>query len=140
MKIEQLVNQYKGLSEAELVKVGREAYGLFGNRMDRKGYNKQEIVEFAAMLARLAAGADRFGTEEELKLFEKITGIETDKYEFALMTKNANSEEFVKAVDEIVDSLDPATKDGALAFVAVFFAADNHLSEVELALLKRLEA
>ena len=56
------------------------------------------------------------------------------------MTKNANSEEFVNGLDAVVDSLDPATKDGVLAFVAVFFVADNHLSKKEMAILKRLEA
>ncbi|MCR5185282.1 MAG: hypothetical protein K6C32_04310 [Bacilli bacterium] len=140
MKIEQLLEKYKGLNQAQLIAEGKEAYALFGSRMDRQGYKKEEVVQFATMLARLAAGADRFGTKEELGLFEQITGIDTDKYEFALMTKNANEEEFVRVIDEIVDSLDPATKDGALQFVAVFFAADNHLSEKELALLKRLEA
>ena len=140
MKIEQLLEQYQSFNEAQLIEAGRNAYSQFGVRMDRKGYSEKEVVEFAVMLVRLAAGADRFGTKEELDLFGKITGIDTDKYEFALMTKNANSEEFVNGLDAVVDSLYPATKDGVLAFVAVFFVADNHLSKKEMAILKRLEA
>ena len=140
MKIEQLFEQLKGLGREELVKEGREAYGLFGTRMSRKGYKNDEIVAFATMLVRLAAGADNFGGKEELELFQAVTGIETDPYEFKAMTKNADDPEFIRVIDEIVDSLDPASKDAALKFAAVFFAVDNHLGEKEIALFKRLEA
>ena len=140
MKIELLFAEYKNLSPEQLVVKGREAYALFGEKMDRAGYNEKEIVEFATMLVRLAAGADRYGSKEELALFEAITGINTDKYEFALMAKNANDEAFVAGIDAIVDSLAADAKDAALRFAAVFFASDNHLNDKEIALFKRLEA
>lgn len=140
MKIEELLNQYKGLNEAQLVEAGKKAYAVFGEKMDRNGYDRKEVVAFATMLVRLAAGADRYGSKEELALFEKVTGIDTDEFEFASMTRNAGEEEFVRVIDEIVDSLDRESKDAALSFVAVFFAADNHFNPKEVALLKRLEA
>ena len=140
MKIEQLFEEYKGLRKEQLIEKGREAYAAFGEKMDRAGYSKKEVVAFATMLVRLAAGADRFGTKEELDLFEAATGIDTDEYEFASMTKNAHDESFISAIDEIVDSLEKDAKEAALRFAAVFFAADNHLGEKEIALFKRLEA
>ena len=140
MKIEQLFAEYKGLNKQQLIQKGRAAYAKFGEIMDRKGYNEKEIVQFATMLVRVAAGADRYGSDEELELFQEVTGIKTDKYEFALMAKNADNESFVNAIDEIVDSLDQEAKDAALVFAAIFFASDNHLNKKEIALFERLEA
>lgn len=140
MKIEQLFAEYKNLNKEQLIQKGREAYAKFGELMDRKGYNEKEIVQFATMLVRLAAGADRYGSDEELALFQEVTGIETDKFEFALMAKNADDEAFVSAIDEIVDSLDKDAKDAALRFAAIFFASDNKLGKKEIALFERLEA
>ena len=140
MKIEVLFAEYKNLTKQQLVEKGREAYAVFGEKMDRVGYNKKEIVEFATMLVRLAAGADRYGSKEELELFQEITGIATDEYEFALMSKNANDEAFIAGIDAVVDSLALDAKEAALKFAAVFFASDNHLNEKEIALFKRLEA
>ena len=140
MKIEQLFAEYKGLNKQQLIQKGREAYAKFGEIMDRKGYKEEEVVQFATMLVRLAAGADRYGSDEELELFQAVTGIKTDKFEFALMTKNADDESFVSAIDEIVDSLDKDAKDAALRFAAIFFASDHHLNAKEIALFKRLEA
>lgn len=140
MKIEVLFAEYKNLNKQQLVEKGRAAYAVFGEKMDRAGYNEKEIVEFATMLVRLAAGADRYGSQEELDLFQQITGIETDKYEFALMSKNANDESFIAGIDAVVDSLAQDAKDAALRFAAIFFASDNHLNEKEIALFKRLEA
>jgi len=140
MKIEQLFAEYKGLNKQQLIQKGREAYAKFGEIMDRKGYNEKEVVQFATMLVRLAAGADRYGSEEELELFQEVTGIKTDKFEFALMAKSADDESFISAIDEIVDSLDKDAKDAALRFAAIFFASDNHLGKKEIELFKRLEA
>lgn len=140
MKIEELFNQLKGFSREELVKQGREAYAQFGEKMSRVGYKHDEIVAFATMLVRLAAGADNFGGKDELELFEAVTNIKTDPYEFKAMTRNADDPEFIRVIDEIVDSLDAASKEAALKFAAVFFAVDNHLGEKEIALFKRLEA
>ena len=140
MKLENLFNEYKALSKAQLVEKGREAYSLFGTQMDKAGYDKKEVVSFATMLVRLAAGADNFGTKEELELFEAITGIDTDEYEFAAMTKNANEESFVNQIDQIVDSLNAEAKEAALRFAALFLSADNRLGEKEKALFQRLEA
>ena len=140
MKIEQLFAEYKGLNKEQLIQKGREAYAKFGEIMDRKGYNEKEIVQFATMLVRLAAGADRYGADEEFELFQAITGIATDKFEFALMAKNADEESFISAIDEIVDSLDKEAKDAALVFAAIFFASDNRLNKKEIALFERLEA
>ena len=140
MKIQELFEQYKGLKHEDLVKAGREAYAGFGLAMDKNGYDKKEVVAFATMLVRLAAGADKYGSKAEFELFQEVTGIPTDAYEFQAMAKNAGEEGFVKAIDEIVDSLQPAAKEAALRFAAIFFSADNHLSESEIALFKRLEA
>ena len=139
MKIEQLFAEYKGLNKQQLIQKGREAYAKFGEIMDRKGYNEKEIVQFATMLVRVAAGADRYGTEEELELFQEVTGIKTDKYEFALMAKNADDESFVNAIDEIVDSLDKKAKEAALEFVALFLVSDEKLSAEEERIFKLLE-
>lgn len=140
MKIELLFAEYKGLNKEQLIQKGREAYAKFGEIMDRKGYKENEIVQFATMLVRLAAGADRYGAEEELELFQAVTGIKTDVFEFSLMAKRADDESFVNAMDEIVDSLDKEAKDAALRFAAVFFASDHHLGKKEIALFERLEA
>lgn len=140
MKLEELFEQYQKLSKDELVAEGHKAYSEFGEKMSEKGYAHNEIVAFATMLTRLAAGADRYGSEEELDLFQEVTGIKTDAYEFRAMTKNADDAKFVESIDEIVDSLNAPAKNAALRFAAIFFASDDHLSQKEKDLFKRLEA
>lgn len=140
MKVKELLEQYKALSREQLIEEGRKNYAVFGEKMNRSGYKPQEIVSFATMLVRLAAGADRRGSKDEFELFQAVTGIETDEREFSLMAKNAHLEEFVSAIDEIVDSLDRDAKEAVLKFAAIFFAADSELNEREVELFKRLEA
>ena len=92
------------------------------------------------MLVRLAAGADNFGSEAEFELFQAVTEIKSDIYEFKAMVRNSEEEGFVAAIDEVVDSLDKELKEAALRFAALFFAVDNHLNQKEADLFKRLEA
>lgn len=140
MKLNELLDSYKSLSFEQKLAEAKVAYKDLGTRMQAAGYSADEIDDFATMLVRLAAGADKHSSEKELELFEKATGIDTDEYEFFAMNKNAADESFVSAIDEIVDSLKADAKEAALRFVALFFVADNELSAKEKALLARLEA
>ena len=140
MKIQELLNNYKSLSFEQKLAQAKVAFADLGARMQEAGYSPKEVKDFATMLVRLAAGADRHSSEAELKLFEEATGIDTDEYEFFAMNKNAADESFVSAIDEIVDSFGFAAKEAALRFVALFFVADNQLSNKENELLARLEA
>ena len=140
MKVKELLEGLKGLSYEQKLAEAKKAYADLGREMQAAGYPQKEVEAFATMLVRLAAGADRHSSESELKLFEEATGIDTDKYEFFAMNKNAASESFVSAMDEIVDSLKAQAKAAALRFVAVFFVVDNELSAKELEVLTRLEA
>ena len=139
MKVKELLANYKSLSFEQKLEEAKKAYAELGARMQASGYSADEIDDFATMLVRLAAGADKHSSAEELELFEKATGIKTDKYEFFSMNKNAGEEAFVSAIDEIVDSLKKETKAAAVKFVALFFVVDNELSDKEKALLARLE-
>ena len=140
MKVKEFLESYKSLSYEEKLAEAKKAYAELGARMQASGYSADEIDDFATMLVRLAAGADRHSSEAELKLFEEATGIKTDKYEFFAMNKNAASESFVSSMDEIVDSLKKEAKVAALRFVALFLVADNELSAKEKAIFDRLEA
>ena len=140
MKLEELFNQYRNLRKEELVKEGRRVYSALGAGMSKKGYSQKEVLGFATMLVRLAAGADNFGSEAEFELFQAVTEIKSDIYEFKAMVRNSEEEGFVAAIDEVVDSLDKELKEAALRFAALFFAVDNHLNQREADLFKRLEA
>lgn len=140
MKIKELLNNYKDLSFEQKLADAKVAFQDLGARMQEAGYSPKEVNDFATMLVRLAAGADKHSSENELRLFEEATGIDTDEYEFFSMNKNASEESFVSAIDEIVDSLKPVAKEAALRFVALFFVVDNELSAKEKELLARLEA
>lgn len=139
MKVKEVLANYKNLSFEQKLEEAKKAYAELGARMQAAGYSADEIDDFATMLVRLAAGADKHSSAEELKLFEEATGIKTDKYEFFAMNKNAGEESFVSAVDEIVDCLKKEAKASAVRFVALFFVVDNELSDKEKALLARLE-
>ena len=139
MKLQDLFNAYANLNNQERFEAGRKAFERLGVALSKLGYSAEEIASLACSLVRLAAGADKYGSEEEFNLFVKVTGIELDKFEFYAMVKHANSEGYVAPMDQIVDALNPEAKAAALDFVAFFFSADHELSEAEKALFKRLE-
>ena len=140
MKIQELLDNYKSLTFEQKLAEAKVAFADLGARMQEAGYSPKDVKDFATMLVRLASGADKHASEQELDLFEKATGIDTDEYEFFSMNKRAGEEAFVSAIDEIVDSFGFGAKEAALRFVALFFVADNELSPKEEQLLARLEA
>ena len=140
MKLQELLKQYAALPQDKKVEEAKVGFNQLLKEMGKLSYSKKEIVSFAVALVRLAAGADNFASENEYKLFVEASGVELNKFEFFDMVKNADSEDFVSGMDEIVDSLNPAAKNAALAFVALFLVSDAKLSAQEEALFKRLEA
>ena len=139
MKVKELLKSYKDLSFEQKLEEAKVAYSELKARMKVAGYSEKEVKDFATMLVRLAAGADNHSSAEELDLFEKATGIDTDEYEFFAMNKNGDDEAFVGAIDEVVDSLKKETKAAAVKFTALFFVVDNELSDKEKEVLARLE-
>ena len=140
MKFEVLAERYSKLPHDKKVDTGKAVFKLLNAKLAKLGYSEKEILSFAVQLARLAAGADNAAAEEEHKLLVEITGIELDKFEFFAMIKNAEKEDFVRPMDEIVDSLDKEAKEACLTLVALFISTDKQISPLEKALFDRLEA
>ena len=140
MKLQELFNKYSSLPLDKKVEAAKVAYGQLVREMGKLSYKEKEIVSFAVSLVRLAAGADNFASESEFNLFVEASNVKINKFEFFDMVKNADSEDFIAAMDEIVDSLSKEAKDAALGFVALFLASDAKLNAKEEELFKRLEA
>ena len=140
MKLEQLFEKYAVLSGPQRIEEGKEALKKLEEEMGKLNYNKKEIISFAVSLARLSAGADNFASEKEYDLLVKVSDIEITKFEFFDMVKNADKEDFIASMDDVVDSLARPAKDAALTIVALFLSVDSKLSEEEKVLFDRLEA
>ena len=139
MRLEELKARYAKMNESEKVGEGQKAFNRLANEMIRFGYRRQEAVSFGCLLVRLAAGSDKYASEEEYNLFKDSTGVELTLEEFKDMVKGAGKDDFVKVIDEIVDSLDRKAKDAALEFVALFLVSDADLDAKEKEVFKLLE-
>ena len=122
----------------EIENAGKKLFEGLLAEMVRLGYSRDEADDFAALLVRLACGADNVASKEEYELFQKVTGVELSIHEFYDLIKGGDEESFVASMDEIVDGLDGAAKQAALAFVEFFLNADESLPEREKALFNRL--
>lgn len=139
MKLLELKERYAKMSAAQKVGEGQKAFNKLANEMIRFGYQRQEAVSFGCLLVRLAAGSDKYASLEEYSLFRDTTGVELTVEEFKDLVKGASREDFVKVIDEIVDSLDKKAKEAALEFVALFLVSDEKLSAEEERIFKLLE-
>ena len=122
----------------EIENEGKKLFEALLGQMIRLGYSRDEADDFAALLVRLACGADNVASKEEYELFGKCTGVELTIHEFYDLIKGGDEEAFVASMDEIVDGLDFAAKKAALDFVKFFLDADEKLPEREAKLLSRL--
>ena len=103
MRLEELKAKYAKMNESEKVGEGQKAFNRLANEMIRFGYRRQEAVSFGCLLVRLAAGSDKYASEEEYNLFKDSTGVELTLEEFKNMVRGAGKDDFIKVIDEIVE-------------------------------------
>ena len=143
MRLEKLLSDYSRLSgdklQEQILEDGKKAYGLLVKAFLEKGLQEKDAAELAVMILRLVCDLDNHASEAEYNLFRAATGIELDKNEFFALMKNGFDQKSLDLLNEVVDSLDPTSKEAALRLAAIFLAQDQKLSEKELKAFKLLE-
>lgn len=137
-QLRELYNEYLNHSDAERVQTAQAATAVVAKFLNEAGLSNEQSFAFFMNIVRLFVSADRNCSEEEADLFNKILDTNVSYEDFFNATNGGASPEFIKAMDEIIDSMPEDPKVAVCILGLTFLAADGELSQAEADVFERI--
>ena len=132
--IQQFVNQ----SEEERVAQAKNATKEIGIYLSSCGFTKKEALYFYLNLVRLFVSADNKCGETEYILFKKVLDVEISFDTFFELTNGGATEEFIEAMDRIIDQMKYETKLMVCILGLTIICSDGVVTQAERELLTKI--
>ena len=138
--LKEVYNHYLGLSAEERFDYANNAAGAVASFLQAQGCADDDIFGFVLNLVGLAIGADGYITPEETTILNRLFGWSYKPQDLAEFAGNSATVDNLRALDNIVDSMDNDTKLAACVVVLAVISADGEIEENEAAALEILLA
>lgn len=137
-QLKELYNQYLNHSNEERIQVAQAACGVLVQFLKEAGLDEEQSFAFFMNVVRLFVSADRSCSEEEADLFNEILGANVSYEDFFNATNGGANPEFIKAMDELIDSMPEDPKIATCVLGLTFLAADGELTQAEVDVFERI--
>ena len=138
MEFRELYQKYVNQSHEERVNVAQRAAANVLGALKDGGIDDEITFNFLTNVIKLFVSADRNCTEAECRLFNDVMGTSLSYEQFYNLTNGGSDPEFVKAMDELIDSLPDDSKVDVCTFGLTIIAADDTITGAEQALFERI--
>ena len=137
-KLQDIYSNYLNQSEEERITVAQKATAAIAGFFSESGLTQKESLNFYINIVRLFVSADRRCSQQEVNLFNKILGADYSYEDFFNLTNGGSNPEFVKAMDDIIDTMPEEPKIAVCVLGLTFLAADGELKESEIDIFERI--
>lgn len=137
-QLRELYNQYLNQSEAERVAVAQSATSVVAKFLNEAGLDQEQSFAFFMSIVRLFVSADRNCSQEEADLFNKLLDTNVSYDDFFNATNGGANPEYIKAMDDLIDSMPEEPKLAVCILGLTFLAADGELTQAETDVFERI--
>ena len=139
-QLKEIYQNYLKQSEQERIAVAQNATAAIAGFLTESGLSSKESLNFYLNIIRLFVSADRRCSQEEVDLFNKILGLSYSYEDFFNLTNGGANPEFVKVMDDIIDTMPEEPKIAVCVLGLTFLAADGELKENEIEIFEKILA
>ncbi|MCR4911770.1 MAG: hypothetical protein K5925_04535 [Bacilli bacterium] len=137
-KLQDIYSNYLNQTEEERIAVAQKATAAIAGFFSESGLTQKESLNFYINIVRLFVSADRRCSQQEVNLFNKILGVDYSYEDFFNLTNGGSNPEFVKAMDDIIDTMPEEPKIAVCVLGLTLLAADGELKESEIDIFERI--
>lgn len=137
-QLKSLYNEYLNHSDAERIEIAQSATAVLAKFLKEAELDEKQSFSFFLNVVRLFVSADRNCSTKEADLFNKILRTDISYEDFFEATNGGANPEFVKAMDEIIDSMPEEPKLATCVLGLTFLAADGELTPAEVEVFERI--
>lgn len=140
MEFRELYQQYANQSHEQRVDIAQKAAANVLVALKDGGVDDDTTFAFLTNVIKLFVSADKNCTELECKLFNDVIGTSLTYEQFYNLTNGGSDPEFIKMMDDLIDSLPEEVKVDVCTFGLTIVAADDTITGAEQALFEKILA
>ena len=136
--LEQIYNDFLALSEEKRTQVAQNSAIALVDFLIDAGLKPEERQTFLFSVLGMFIAADLRVTQAETRMFNDLLGTNLSADDLAKGFSNCVGAEYVKAMDEIVDSMPEDDKYNLCILGLAFLTADRELTQKEVDVFERI--